>query len=348
MPLLEATPQGLYCAQGDFYIDPSRGVDRAVITHAHSDHARPGSQCYICASDSLGLLRARLGARASLQGLPYGETVDCRGVRVSLHPAGHVLGSAQVRVEYGGEVWVVSGDYKREPDSTCAPFELVPCHTFITESTFALPIFQWAPATTVFTAMNQWWRQNQEAGRTSVIHAYSIGKAQRLLAGLDAAIGPMLAHPAVMEILPSYREAGRVLPPVLPATAENLIASRARGLLITPTVSGPADWMEALGPYAEAAASGWMLVSKFRRQRRRIRGFVLSDHVDWPSLIQTIDATGAEHILATHGFVQPLVRWLRATGRRADPLDSAPAPTPDPVAADLLLETIDGLSEVPE
>lgn len=345
MALLESTPQGIYCAQGDFFIDPLRGVDRAVLTHAHSDHARPGSRSYLCAQSSLGLLKVRLGGRASLQGLGYGETINCRGVQVSLHPAGHVLGSAQVRVEYAGEIWVVSGDYKREPDSTCAPFELLRCHTFITESTFALPIFQWAPTQKVFAAMNRWWRQNQMASRTSVVHAYSIGKAQRLLASLDASIGPLLAHPAVMDMLPPYRAEGVSLPPVLEASVENLRASRGRGLLVTPTLAGPLEWMDALSPYAEAAASGWMLVSKFRQQRRRVRGFVLSDHVDWPSLLDTIDGTGAERVLATHGFVQPLVRWLRSTGRQADPLDATHEQRPDPAAADLLLETMDGENE---
>ena len=175
MTLLENTDRGLYCAAGDFYIDPWRAVDFAIVTHAHSDHARAGSRHYLCAAPGREILQARLGADAVIQAIPYGETLTRNGVHVSLHPAGHILGSAQVRVEARGEIWVVSGDYKTAPEKTCAPFEAIRCHSFVTECTFGLPIYRWRPQAEIFSEINSWWRENQNRGRTSVIFAYSLG-----------------------------------------------------------------------------------------------------------------------------------------------------------------------------
>ena len=214
MTLLKVTDRGLYCAAGDFYIDPWKAVDFAVTTHAHSDHARGGSRHYLSSAEGRGVLQERLGSGAHIQGIPYGETVARNGVRISLHPAGHILGSAQVRVEYRGEIWVVSGDYKTEAERTCAPFEPVRCHTFITESTFGLPIYRWRPQAEVFDGINAWWRANQLASRTSVLFAYSLGKAQRVLAGVDPTIGPIFVHGAVAKLLPHYAAAGVELPEV--------------------------------------------------------------------------------------------------------------------------------------
>ncbi|EPN66218.1 mRNA 3''''-end processing factor, partial [Pseudomonas syringae pv. actinidiae ICMP 19079] len=197
MDLVVARPEGLYCPPGDFYIDPWRPVERAVITHAHGDHARTGNQHYLSAASGEGILRSRLGQDINLQTLEYGETITHHGVKLSLHPAGHVLGSAQVRLEYEGEVWVASGDYKVEPDGTCAAFEPVRCHTFITESTFGLPIYRWAPQSQIFEGINEWWRGNAAQGKASVLFAYSFGKAQRILHGIDSQIGPILVHGAV-------------------------------------------------------------------------------------------------------------------------------------------------------
>src|SRR5476651_918978 len=207
MDLVIARPEGLYCPAGDFYIDPWRPVERSVITHAHGDHARTGNQHYLAAAPGEGILRARLGQDLNLQTLPYGERLLHHGVTLSFHPAGHVLGSAQVRLEYGGEVWVASGDYKIEPDGTCAPFEPVRCHTFITESTFGLPIYRWRPQAEIFHDINEWWRANQSAGRASVLFAYSLGKSQRVMAGIDPAIGPIFVHGSVGKFLPLYSEA---------------------------------------------------------------------------------------------------------------------------------------------
>src|ERR1043166_20095 len=210
--LLVHTPNGLYCRAGNFYIDPSRAVERAVITHAHSDHARRGSKSYLTSTHGAALLRLRVGEHARIEALRYGECVRLNGVCVSLHPAGHILGSAQVRVEHRGEVWVVSGDYKTERDPTCAPFEPVRCDTFLTESTFALPVFRWRPQAEVFAEINAWWKRNQAHGRASVLFAYALGKAQRLLAGVDASIGPIVVHQEVARYIDCYRQAGIVLP----------------------------------------------------------------------------------------------------------------------------------------
>lgn len=306
--LIVSTPDGLYCPAGDFYVDPWRPVDRAVITHAHSDHARPGHQHYLAAAAGAGVLRARLGDIA-LQTLPYGEPVVHQGVRVSFHPAGHVLGSAQVRLEYSGDVWVVSGDYKVEPDGTCAPFEPVRCNTFITESTFGLPIYRWRPQAEIFAQLNAWWRDNAEAGRSSVVFCYAFGKAQRILAGLDTSIGPIASHGAMLQLDAAYRDAGVALPPTQLATELSRPDLR-RALALAPPSAQRTPWMRRFGDYADAFASGWMQLRGARRRRGVDRGIVLSDHADWPGLLQAIDATGATRIYVTHGQVAPMVRWL--------------------------------------
>lgn len=318
--LLTVTNQGLYCPAGDFYVDPSRAVERAVITHAHRDHARPGSRHYWCARDSVGVLRVRLGDGARITGLPYGETLRLGQVNVSFHPAGHVLGSAQIRLERGGEVWVVSGDYKTQPDPTCAGFEPVRCHTFVTEATFGLPVYRWPAPPTVLADIHSWWEANQRQGRTSVLFAYSLGKAQRLLASLDTWRGPVLAHGAVRQFLPAYAAAGVALPPVAPATPENVRAAKGRALVLAPPAADDSAWLRALGDVSRALASGWMLLRGLRRRQGAVHGFVLSDHADWPGLLEAIRATGATRVLVTHGHGASLVRWLNDHGRQAEAL----------------------------
>lgn len=320
MALLTVTDSGLYCPPGDIFIDPWRPVPHAIITHGHADHARPGSRHYLAAAPSAAILRKRLGD-IRLDTLDYGDSVAVNGVRISLHPAGHVLGSAQVRLEHRGEVWVVSGDYKTEPDPTCAPFEAVRCHTFVTESTFALPIYRWQPQRDVFGAINAWWRANRAVGRTSVLFAYSLGKAQRLLAGVDPSIGPIFCHGAVEAINACYRETGVALP----GTRHVAAASRedvGGALVIAPPSADTPGWMRRFSAPARAIVSGWMQVRGNRRRRAAERGFVLSDHADWPGLLDSIAATGAERVFATHGFTGPLVRWLRESGMAADPLET--------------------------
>ena len=319
--LVVERPQGLYCPPGDFYIDPWRPVPRAVITHAHADHARPGHQHVLATAVSEGVLRSRLGADLALQGLAYGEVVEHRGVRISLHPAGHVLGAAQVRLEHRGRVWVVSGDYylsaHDDRNPTCPPFEPVRCHCFITESTFGLPVYRWAPQAEVMAEVNRWWQANAAAGRPSLLLAYSFGKAQRLLAGVDAATGPVFVHGAVAPINAAYRAAGVPLAdaPVLPERpGAALRAQLARALVVAPPAVLGSAWARRLGEFSDAFASGWMQLRGARRRQGVDRGFALSDHADWPGLQRAIGATGAERVIVTHGYEAVMVRWLREQG----------------------------------
>ncbi len=329
--LVVLRPEGLYCPPGDFYIDPWRPVGRAVITHAHGDHARMGHAHYLAMADGAGVLRTRLGP-IDLQTLRYGETIDHHGVRLSLHPAGHVLGSAQVRLEHRGRVWVASGDYKFmgrgddggdvDVDPTCPPFEPVRCDVFITESTFGLPIYRWQPQRAIFADVDDWWRANADAGRASVLFCYAFGKAQRVLAGVDASIGPIFCHGAVEPLNRAYREAGVALPPttlVSEVTDKTLFR---RGLVLAPPSAAGSPWMRRFGEYSDAFASGWMQLRGARRRRALDRGFVLSDHADWPGLHAAIAATGAERVIVTHGQVPVMVRWLCENGLDAEAFET--------------------------
>jgi putative mRNA 3-end processing factor len=312
--LVIARPEGLYCPAGDFYIDPWRPVDRAVITHAHSDHARIGSGHYLASALSASILRKRLGSQIELTSLNYGETINHHGVKLSLHPAGHVLGSSQVRLEYGGEVWVASGDYKLDKDSTCEPFEHVRCHTFITESTFGLPIYRWQTEQQIFADINHWWRQNADNERTSVLFCYAFGKAQRILSGLDTDIGSIVAHGAVEPLNALYREAGVNLPSTQYVSEVKDSSLFKRSIVLAPPSASGSPWLKRFGNYSDAFASGWMQVRGARRRRGVDRGFVMSDHADWKGLQTAILATGAERIFVTHGQVDVMVRWLRERG----------------------------------
>lgn len=316
-----ARPEGLYCPAGDFYVDPWRPVERAVITHAHADHARSGHAHYLAAAPGEHVLRARLG-EISLRPLAYGERVTLNGVGVSLHPAGHVLGSAQVRIEHAGRVWVVSGDYKLGPDATCAPFEPVRCDVFITESTFGLPVYRWTPQAAVFTQIDAWWAANAAAGRASVLFCYAFGKAQRILAGVDANIGPIVVHGAVEPLNAAYRASGVVLPPTLRVSDVTDKALFKRALVLAPPSAAGSPWMKRFGDYSDAFASGWMQLRGARRRRALDRGFVLSDHADWPGLQQAIAATGAQRVIVTHGQVPVMVRWLREQGLQAEAFET--------------------------
>lgn len=312
--MIELSDAGLYCAAGDFHIDPWGPVERAVITHAHSDHARSGSQNYLTSRAGQAILRARIGDEGVIQGIEYGERIAIGDVTVSLYPAGHILGSAQIRIERGGEVWVVSGDYKLEPDATCAPFDPQRCHTFLTESTFALPIYRWASPADTAAAIREWWRANREAGRTSVLFVHPLGKAQRVLSMVDTSIGPVCAHGAVEKYSAIYRDQGVGLPPM------GEIAKGA--LVLAPPSAMGSPWLKRFGAISTAMASGWMRIRGARRRRSLDRGFVLSDHADWPGLLRVIDETRAETIWVTHGYRAPLARWLEERQRRVQTIDT--------------------------
>jgi putative mRNA 3-end processing factor len=317
-PILQVTPRGLYSQAGDFFIDPSGPVDRAVITHAHADHARPGSRRYLCARGGEALLQARLGPGAQIDAIAYGETVRLGAVTLSLHAAGHILGSAQVRVEQGGQVTVVSGDYKTDPDPTCAPLEPLACHTFIGESTFGLPIFRWPAYESVLADIHTWWRTNRDAGVTSVLFVYALGKAQRILAGLDPAAGPILTHGAVEKITARYREAGVALPPTGHVDAVEDPTALARALVLAPPSAHHPAWLRRFRRWSTAFASGWMRIRGHRRRRAVDRGFVISDHGDWDGLVATMQQTGAERIGLTHGYAAQMARWLTEQGQAAE------------------------------
>jgi putative mRNA 3-end processing factor len=314
-------PEGLYCPAGDFYIDPWRPVPRAVITHAHADHARVGHGQYLAAHDAQHVLRARVG-EIRLQTIAYCEEVTQKDARVSLHPAGHVLGSAQVRVQTADGVWVVSGDYKVEPDPTCTPFSPVRCDVFITESTFGLPVYRWRAVDEVMAGINTWWAENAAAGRASVLFCYAFGKAQRIAAGVDASIGPIVVHGAVEPLNAAYRASGVALPAMRRVSEVTDKADFKRALVLAPPSAAGSPWMKRFGEYSDAFASGWMQLRGARRRRALDRGFVLSDHADWPGLQHAIGASGAQRVIVTHGYVPVMVRWLREQGLQADAFET--------------------------
>ena len=322
--MLTETSSGLYCAAGDFFLDPWRGVERALITHAHGDHARHGSRAYLCASESAPVLSRRLGGDAAVESVPYGHAIQLGDVRVSFHPAGHILGSAQIRMEGLGGVWVLGGDYKRAPDPTCAPFEPLACDTFITESTFGLPIYRWDPAAVVIAEIHQWWQANRARNLTSVLFCYTLGKAQRVLAELTRLTdAPVYAHGMMLPMIALYRSQGISMLPTLPLIDKPRGTSFAGELVLAPLSARGTPWMRRLGDISDAFVSGLMRVRGVRRQRAFDRGFVLSDHADWPAILQTVAETGASRVIATHGHADALARTLASTGIHAGVMRTA-------------------------
>jgi len=320
--LIECSPNGLYCALGDFYVDPWNPVDRAVITHAHADHLMAGSKTYVCARPGEALLQARFGTDAPIEPIDYGQTIERNGVRLSFHPAGHILGSAQVRLEYRGETWVVSGDYKLAADTTCRAFEPLRCRTFVTESTFGLPIFRWPEPGEVFGEINEWWRGNQQAGKASVLFAYPLGKGQRVLAGIDSSIGPIFTHGAIEQFNRIYRESGVTLPSTAYARTAPPKTDWTRALILAPPMAKNSPWLRRFGDSSTGLASGWMRIRGTRRRQSIDRGFVLSDHADWPALLTAIRATEAQSVWVTHGYRAPLTRWLTESGIDAHTIET--------------------------
>lgn len=317
-PLLRVSPHGLYCPKADVYLDPWHPVKRALVTHAHSDHARPGSGSYLAQHVSVPLLHARLGTSpGQVQGVGYGEQVVINGVTFSFHPAGHVPGSAQILAEAGGERWVFSGDYKTEDDGVSEPFEPVRCNVFISECTFGLPVFSWRPQAQVFAELHGWWRTNAEAGVSSVVCAYALGKAQRLLRHLDRSAGRVVVHPAVWKVCDAL---GHDMGGLEQASAD----SRAQGALVVapPAVAG-GPWLNRFKPYSLASLSGWMAIGGMRRRRGVEKGFVLSDHADFKGLTEAVKATGAKRVLLTHGYTAPFSRWLCEQGVDAQELHTS-------------------------
>lgn len=313
MPLIEFTDKGLYCRAGDFYIDPWKPVDKAVITHGHSDHARWGSKFYLCHHDTKPILQQRLGPN-SYQSIGWRENIYINGVRITLLPAGHIIGSSQIRVEYNGEIWVVSGDYKLENDGLSGEFEVVKCHTFITESTFGLPIYHWRPQEEIYSNIQNWITKNQAEGKTSVLIAYSLGKAQRLLSPIAEVTDKIYAHGAVHNMHMALVNAGWKLPSVQRVNQSTTKEELKGAVVIAPSSAEGSPWMKRFTPYEVGVCSGWMQVRGNARRRNVDAGFALSDHADWKGLIETCKATEAECVYVTHGFQFVFSRYLTEKG----------------------------------
>lgn len=323
--LIVLRPEGLYVPAADVYLDPWRPVSRSIVTHGHADHARPVADQVLASAPSLPILQRRIGSRSRLEGLAWGERLQIGEATLSLHPASHILGAAQVRVEVGGRVWAFTGDYRVASDPSCDAFEPVSCEVLISECTFGLPVYRWRPQQEVILEMVEWWRARASEGRVCVLYTYALGKAQRVLTGLreagalgTAGVGPLLVHNAVLEMNTAYHEAGRALPDCQPLTAE---PPPPGALVLAPQAVQGSRWMARLKPEpAEGVVSGWMAIRGVRRRQPGVRGFVLSDHADWPGLLEAIAASGAERVLLTHGQTSVLARWLSEQGLSASAL----------------------------
>lgn len=319
MALITFTKEGIYCAQADVYIDPWRQVKNAFITHGHSDHARWGHKKYLCVHESVPILNHRLKG-ANVSGIAYGEEVVVNGVSFSFHPAGHVIGSAQIRVSYKGETWVISGDYKVVDDGISQPYEPVRCDHFITECTFGLPVYEWEDQATTFEKINAWWRSNKEQGKTSLITAYSLGKAQRIIHNVDHSIGQIYTHGAVEglnKILRKHNLLDRETTYVTPDLSTDTFTGN---LIIAPGSAVGSSWAKKFKHLEVASASGWNAIRGMKRRRALDQAFVLSDHCDWPGLMAAIQATGASHIYPTHGYTDIFAQYLREQGFYAQPV----------------------------
>ena len=307
--LLRFTKKGIYCPPAGVYLDPWRPVEKALITHGHSDHARWGHQQYITHHHNKPIIERRLGT-INAKGIPWGKDLTINNVKFSFHPAGHIPGSSQIRVEHKGEVWVFTGDYKLENDGISPPWEPLKCHGFITECTFGIPAFNWRPQEEVFEDINTWWKHNKADGKTSVLFAYSLGKAQRLLKHLDTDIGQIYTHGAIENMTEILRDF-TTLPPTIQITKDTPKANIAGNLIIAPPSTHGSVWLRKFAPFVTASASGWMAFRGARRRRAVDRGFVLSDHADWPGLLQAVKETGCETVIATHGYTEVFSRYLR-------------------------------------
>ena len=321
MPLLTFTNKGIYCPQADVYIDPNRKVARALITHGHSDHARSGHKSYLCTHETLPILKLRLGRNLPASGIDYGENISINGVNFSFHPAGHVIGSAQIRAEYRGEIWVASGDYKVENDGISGAFEPISCHHFITECTFGLPIYKWAKQKIIFDQINKWWQANAEEGTTSMINAYSLGKAQRIIQNVDHSIGAIYTHPTVESTNKAFRDYGIAIKPTTVLSKKLTTEDLSKSLIISPSGGLTDEYLRIAKEVRTALVTGWM-VNKARKNQSNIdRGFALSDHADWNGIIGAIEATGAQNIYPTHGYTASLSRWLNDQGYNSNSVE---------------------------
>lgn len=320
-PLLTFTSKGIYCALADVYIDPHKPVTRALITHGHSDHAILGHRYYLCTGLTSAILKYRLGSFIQTQIIEYSQPITINQVRFSFHPAGHIPGSAQIRVSYHDEVWVVTGDYKTEADDICETYEMIPCHTLITETTFALPIYQWKPQRLILQEIMDWYHHNLGSGQTTVLLAYALGKSQRLIHLIPSEI-PVYTHGSVEQTTDILRKAGLGLRATIPVSSRVSKKDIQKGITIAPGSVLNSPWIRSLVQPVSATISGWMALINNRKKQAADHGFTLSDHVDWPSLNEVVKQTGAQKIFATHGYTNIYVDWLRLKGYDADIIPS--------------------------
>ena len=319
--LLVHTALGLYCPKADVYLDPWKPVKKAILSHGHADHARWGSSSYLCTPTAAPVIKYRLG-EINLETLPFGEEKLINGVSFSFHPAGHILGSAQIKVSYNGEIVVFSGDYKTANDGFSEAFEPVKCHTFITESTFGLPVYHWQDQKWVFNEMEEWCKNNRNNGHLSILYGYSLGKAQRILQGLPESIGPIFTHSTIEAVLNVMRNQGVSLKNTITVNEHLTRADLLSGVIIAPPAVQNSNWLKKFEPIRNGVVSGWMALRGARRRRNADKGFVLSDHADWEGLNEAISLTGAENIFVTHGYTDILSKWLIDKGLNAHPLET--------------------------
>ena len=319
--LLVHTALGLYCPKADVYLDPWKPVKKAILSHGHADHARWGSSSYLCTPTAAPVIKYRLGD-INLETLPFGEEKLINGVSFSFHPAGHILGSAQIKVSYKGEMVVFSGDYKTANDGFSEAFEPVKCHTFITESTFGLPVYHWQDQKWVFNEMEEWCKNNRNNGQLSILYGYSLGKAQRILQGLPESVGPIFTHSTIEAVLNVMRNQGVSLKNTIPVNEHLTRAELLSGVIIAPPAVQNSNWLKKFEPIRNGVVSGWMALRGARRRRNADKGFVLSDHADWEGLNEAISLTGAENVFVTHGFTDILSKWLIDKGLNAHPLET--------------------------
>lgn len=319
--LLVHTALGLYCPKADVYLDPWKPVKKAILSHGHADHARWGSSSYLCTPTAAPVIKYRLGD-INLETLPFGEEKLINGVSFSFHPAGHILGSAQIKVSYKGEIVVFSGDYKTANDGFSEAFEPVKCHTFITESTFGLPVYHWQDQKWVFNEMEEWCKNNRNNGHLSILYGYSLGKAQRILQGLPESVGPIFTHSTIEAVLNVMRNQGVSLKNTMPVNEHLTRAKLLSGVIIAPPAVQNSNWLKKFEPIRNGVVSGWMALRGARRRRNTDKGFVLSDHADWEGLNEAIGLTGAENVFVTHGYTDILSKWLIDKGLNAHPLET--------------------------
>jgi putative mRNA 3-end processing factor len=319
--LLVHTALGLYCPRADVYLDPWKPVKKAILSHGHADHARWGSSSYLCTPSAAPVIKYRLGD-INLETLPFGEEKLINGVSFSFHPAGHILGSAQIKVSYKGEIVVFSGDYKTANDGFSEAFEPVKCHTFITESTFGLPVYHWQDQKWVFNEMEEWCKNNRNNGQLSILYGYSLGKAQRILQGLPESVGPIFTHSTIEAVLNVMRNQGVSLKNTIPVNEHLTRAELLSGVIIAPPAVQNSNWLKKFEPIRNGVVSGWMALRGARRRRNADKGFVLSDHADWEGLNEAISLTGAENVFVTHGYTDILSKWLIDKGLNAHPLET--------------------------